>query len=58
MNGCAVKPTLPFIAKEELKRTPPTTENKELVEFMDSHNFSFSIDCETGEITSQVTPKG
>jgi hypothetical protein len=57
MNACALKPTMPFVAKSELKRTPATEENKRMVEFIDSHDFSFSVDKKTKKITSYVTPK-
>jgi hypothetical protein len=57
MNACALKPTMPFVAKSELKRTPATEENKRMVEFIDSHNFSFSVDKESKKITNYVTLK-
>lgn len=43
MNACAMKPNLPFIASHELKRTPATEENRRMVQFLDNHNFSFSV---------------
>lgn len=57
MNACAVKPTLPFVTKGVLKRTPISQEHKNMVEFMDSHNFSIDINVETGEFKSTVTDK-
>jgi hypothetical protein len=57
MNACVVKPTLPFVTRKELKRTPATEENRKMIEFMDSHNFSFSFDRESKELKSQVTSK-
>jgi hypothetical protein len=57
MNACALKPMLPFITGTDLKRTPATEENRKMVEFMDSHKFSFSFDRESKELKSQVTPK-
>ncbi|MBR2046182.1 MAG: hypothetical protein IJ958_08635 [Agathobacter sp.] len=57
MNAYAMKPKLPFATKGELKRTPASDSNKKMVEFMDSHNFSFSVDKNTGELRSTITPK-
>jgi hypothetical protein len=57
MNACALKPRLPFVARTELKRTPATEDNRKMVEFMDSHDFSVSIDMDSKELRSRVTPK-
>lgn len=57
MNAYAMKPKLPFVAKNELKKTPATDDNRKMVEFMDSHNFSFSVNKDTGELRSTITPK-
>lgn len=57
MNACAVKPRLPFVTRNKLERTPASEENKKMVEFMDSHNFSFSIDKKTGMLCSKVEKK-
>jgi hypothetical protein len=57
MNACALKPGLPFVARKELKRTPATEENRKMVEFMDSHDFSVSIDRDSKELMSRVTSK-
>jgi hypothetical protein len=57
MNGYALKPTMPFVTKTELKRTPATEENRKMVEFMDSHDFSVSIDRDSKELMVQVNSK-
>lgn len=57
MNACAVKPKLPFVTRNKLERTPASEENRKMVEFMDSHNFSFDIDYKTQELKSVVTKK-
>ena len=57
MNACAMKPNVPFVTKSSLKRTPATEDNRKRVEFMDSHDFSFSINPESKELKSRVTPK-
>lgn len=57
MNACAMKPQVPFVTKEKLKRTPPSDENRKMVEFLDSHDFSFSVDKGTKNISSFVTRK-
>ena len=49
MNAYAVKPNMPFVTKNLLKRTPATKENKAMVEYMDTHDFSFQFDEKTGE---------
>ncbi len=57
MNACAVKPVMPFVTKSKLGRTPATEDNREMVEFMDSHNFSFDIDAKTKTLRCTVTEK-
>ena len=57
MNACAVKPTLPFVTRNKLERTPASEGTNKMVEFMDSHNFSFSIDKKTGVLYSKVEKK-
>jgi hypothetical protein len=49
MNASVVKPTRPFITNKTLKRTPATEDNRKMVEYMDSHDFSFSVDKKTKE---------
>ena len=44
MNAYAVKPNMPFVTKKVLKRTPASTDNTNMVKYMDSHDFSFHID--------------
>ena len=57
MNACVLKPTLPFVTRKTIKKTPASAENRKRVEFMDSHNFSFSVDKETGVLCSKVEKK-
>ena len=57
MNAYAIKPNVPFATKNELRRTPATNDNRKMVEFMDSHNFSFSVDKKTKELKSTYTSK-
>lgn len=57
MNACAVKPTLPFVTRKAIAKTPVSSENRKRVEFMDSHNFSFSVNKETGFLSSRVEKK-
>jgi len=57
MNAYAVKPNMPFVTKRELKRTPASKENRDMVEYMDSHEFSFHIDKDTGNFVSGVIKK-
>lgn len=57
MNACAIKPKLPFVTRNKLERTPASEGTRKMVEFMDSHNFSFDIDEKTQELKSVVTKK-
>lgn len=52
MNAYAVKPDMPFATRKVLKRTPASEENRNMVEYMDSHEFSFHIDKNTGKFIS------
>ena len=57
MNACAVKPTLPFVTKKAIERTPASEENRKRVEFMDSHEFSLKVDKCTGSLQCKVQKK-
>lgn len=57
MNACALKPMMPFVTKRKLERTPATEDNRKMVEFMDSHNFSFDIDVKTKSLKCKITDK-
>lgn len=57
MNACALKPVMPFVTRNKLGRTPATEDNRKIVEFMDSHNFSFNINAETENLECTVTEK-
>ena len=59
MNAYAVKPNInmPFVTAKALKRTPATKENKDMVEYMDSHEFFLRIDKDTGKFISGVVRK-
>ena len=57
MKACALKPVMPFVTRSELERTPATEDNRKMVEFMDSHNFSFEIDSKTNHLRCTVTEK-
>ena len=57
MNACALKPVMPYVTKKDLERTPATEDNRKMVEFMDSHNFSFDVDVKTNNLKCTVTEK-
>lgn len=57
MNACALKPTLPFATRNKLGRTPATKDNRKMVEFMDSHDFSFDVDADTEKLKCTVIEK-
>lgn len=57
MNAYAVKPNMPFATKKMLKRTPASRENRDMIEYMDSHEFSFRVDKETGKYISGARKK-
>lgn len=57
MNAYAVKPNMPFVTKKVLKRTPASKDNINMVKYMDSHDFSFHIDKDTGKFVSSVVKR-
>lgn len=57
MYAYATKPRVPFVARTELKRTQPTIENKKMADFLDSHDFSFSVDQTGKKIVSSCSKK-
>lgn len=57
MNACAIKPVMPFVTRKALERTPATEDNRKIIGFMDSHNFSFDIDANTETLKCTVTEK-
>ena len=57
MNASVTKPNTPFVTTNKLNRTPPSEDNKKIAEFIDSHNFSFSIDKITKELKTKITEK-
>ncbi len=57
MNACALKPVMPFVTRHKLERTPATEDNRKMVEFMDSHNFSFDVDAEKKTLKCLITKK-
>ncbi len=57
VNAYAVKPKEPFIAKGTLARTPASENNKKMIEFMNSHQFSFSVNQETKKMECTFTEK-
>lgn len=57
MNANAIKLNVPFVTKHELKRIPATNDNRKMAEFIDSHDFSFSVDKKTKELRSTFTSK-
>lgn len=57
MNAYAVKPNEPFVTGKALKRTPASVENRNMIAYMDSHEFSFRVDKNTGKFISGVKRK-
>lgn len=55
MNASVLKPTMPFVTRNKLERTPATGDNRKMVEFLDSHNFSFNINEETEDLECTIT---
>ncbi len=55
MDAYAVKPKEPFITKKRLSRTPASESNRKMIEYMDSHNFSFSVDESTKTLKVTIT---
>ena len=57
MDACILKPTMPFVTRKKLERTPASDENKKMVEYLDSHNFSFHVDLNNMELNCIVSEK-
>ena len=57
MNANAVKPTVPYVTRRKISSTPLSEQKIERTQFIDSHNFSFSIDKETGMLKTRVESK-
>ncbi len=56
-NACAVKPSLPYVTRKTVERTPVSQENKNRVDFIDSHNFFSKVNKETGSLQCKVEKK-
>lgn len=57
MNAYATKPNGAFITSKTLGRTPASETTKKIVQFLDSHNFSFSVNKNTNDFKCTVTDK-
>lgn len=57
VNAYAVKSNMPYVTRKALKRTPATEENRNMIKYMDSHEFSFRVDKDTGKFKSGVKSK-
>lgn len=57
VNAYAVKPNMSYVTRKALKRTPATEENRNMIKYMDSHEFSFRVDKDTGKFKSGVKSK-
>lgn len=57
MNACAIKPTVPYVAKTIPARKPISEESKRITEFINAHDFSFTVDKQTGKLKSTITSK-
>ena len=57
VNAYAVKPNMTYVTRKALKRTPATEENRNMIKYMDSHEFSFRVDKDTGKFKSGVKSK-
>lgn len=57
MNAYAVKPNMPFVTRKVLYKTPASEENRSMAKYMDSHEFSFHIDKDTGRFVSSVVKR-
>lgn len=57
MNAYATKPNRPFISKGTLERTPASERNRKMSQFLESHDFSFSVDRKTKSYKCTVRNK-
>ena len=56
-DGYAIGLNVPFVAKGRLKRTPTSKENREIKNYIRTHNFSANINKHNGEMEVKVTSK-
>lgn len=57
MNAYSVKPTTPFVTRKTLARTPASKENREMIKYIESHEFSIHYDQNTGQFVCGVKEK-
>ena len=57
MNACAIKPTVPYVAKTIPAKKPISEERKQITEFINAHDFSFTVDKQAGKLKSTITSK-
>lgn len=57
MNAYAIKPTMPFATTKQLNKTPSSEVNREITTFIDSHDFSFDINKDTGDLSIKIRDK-
>lgn len=54
MGVYVIKPKTPFVTRKELKRTQQSAEYKKAIEFLYSHEFSFSVNKNNGELVTTI----
>lgn len=57
MNANVMKLNEILYSSKELKRTPATEENRQRCSFIDGHEFSFRVDCDSTELKCMVKTK-
>lgn len=57
MNAYAIRPIMPFATTKELHKTPYSQINREIAEFIDSHDFSFDVNKDTGDLNINIKDK-
>lgn len=57
MNAYAIRPTMPFATTKQLHKTPSSEINREIAKFIDSHEFSFDVDKDTGDLSINIRDK-
>lgn len=57
MNAYAIRPVMPFVTTKQLHKTPYSQINREIAEFIDSHDFSFDVNKDTGDLDINIRDK-
>lgn len=57
MNAYAIRPTMPFATTKRLSKTSSSEITREIASFIDSHEFSFDVNKNTGDLSINIKDK-